>query len=204
MKIGFALITSSPFFYNIIAIENKINKEAAFFDTLGSNVNIPHTTIFQGDMRNDIDYKNIANDIAEIFNELIPNKKIAFNDFVYVPDGWYFLECVKTDMLQNLHQFTLENVKKYIILDPNRLSRNIKSLSKIEIDAIKEYGYRYAGDAFYPHITIGRSCCKSEKILDFLNAQKEMLSNSASISGITVYAMGNNGTHHKTLYEVIL
>ena len=138
MKIGFALITSSPFFDDIISIENGINREAAFFETLGSEINLPHTTIFQGNMSNDINYKSIAERLAKAFCKLFPERKIFFKKCVYVPDGWYFLECLKTDAFQRLHDITLEEVKPYIVLEHSRLKRNMESLTEKEIAAIEK------------------------------------------------------------------
>lgn len=204
MKIGFALICQSPFFEEVIKIENQIHQSAGFFDSLGANINLPHTTLFQGEMDDTIDYAEIAKKIALETKRLIPNLKITFSKVVYVPEGWYFLECEKTEALQRLHNFTLKLVEPYIVLTEGRLKRNTRNMPRNQIDALKNYGYRYAGSAFHPHITVGRATEKNEDVILKLNNAFGALDKNTSIGRITVYKMGNNGTHESTLHEILL
>lgn len=201
MKLGFALITEQPIFNRIIEIEKSIHARAGFFDYLGEKINLPHTTIFQGNVSDDLDFCNVAEKVAEKFVELLPLKRIELENIVYVPEGWYFWMWKKTDALMNLHRATLKEVEPFILLDPDRLKRNTGIMSKSEIEGLKKYGYRYASDAYSPHITIGRSTGKNEHILDELNGLFSELPHISTIERLTVYKMGSNGTHAETLYE---
>lgn len=202
MNIGFALITSSPFFDRIIEIENAFHDRAGFFDLLGNQKNLPHTTLFQGTMKEDIDFQKIAASAADEFCRLFPSGMIEFGSCKYVPEGWYFWKCIKTEAFQTLHDYVLHKVYPYIVLDPQRLARNNKVLSPVEKQAIERYGYRYAAEAFNPHITIGRSAQKNDELLFELDRALQELGNKASIAKLTVYGMGPNGTHQSTLFEV--
>ena len=204
MKIGFAIITGSPFFEQIIAFEHLFHEEGGFFNSLGAKKNLPHTTLFQGDMDEVIDYRSIADMIAEKFVRLFPDRVVAFDKIVYVPEGWYFLECRKDPPLFDLHEEVLKWVQPYIRLDPARLDRDTGVMTREQIKGVQLYGYRYAGKAFYPHITIGRANNESAPLLLKMNAALDKIERTSCISRITVYRMGPNGTHESTLYEVRL
>lgn len=205
MNIGFALITNSPFFDKIIEMENKYHDTAGFHNTLGSENNLPHITIFQGTMSEYINYQKIANQLAIKYKSICSENTLDFNDVVYVPEGWYFYECQTTEVLTQLHNCCLSLVKDYIVLNPNRLERNLSALTNDQISGIRDYGYRYAGKAFYPHITIGRtSSKKDEALLREFKSAFHSFTKTTSIRRITVYEMGPDGTHASTLYEVNL
>ncbi|MCD7838087.1 MAG: hypothetical protein LUG65_04170 [Clostridiales bacterium] len=204
MKIGFALITEKPFMNSVIQIENRFHRESRFFDRLGAEHNLPHTTLFQGEMDNTIDYRHIARQIAAHLQQVLPDRRMVFSDVVYVPEGWYFLECERSVGLMALHRYTLQLVTPHIILEPDRMSRNLDALPEQQKKAIELYGYRYAADAFYPHITVGRTDGRQDSVLVTLNGAFKELNRDTVIERVTVYKMGNNGTHESTLYQVEL
>ena len=104
----------------------------------------------------------------------------------------------------SLHNKVLNEVTPYIILPEDRLKRNLEDLPKNQQEAIKNYNYRYAGDAFCPHITIGRSTSKNETILKEMNMAICNFDLSPYVEKVTVYQMGTNGTHKNTLYEIAM
>lgn len=202
MKIGFALIPEDSFIEEIIALEGHFHNKGRFLHRLGFETNLPHITLFQGDIDNHLDYKTMALDILDTLRRLSLPPIIHFSNISYVEKGWYFLKCDKTELLLAMHNFVLEQIKPYIILPPNRLERSLEYLTKTQYNAIMEYNYRYAGEAFYPHITIGRSKEKNKTLLNEMNNAISKLKNSSMISRITVYKMGKDGTHEETLYEI--
>ena len=202
MKIGFAIITEDSFVSQIVALEHEFHEKACFYDTLGVKNNIPHTTIFQGEMKNNINYLEIADFIANEYNKIIRSKHIHFTDVEYVSHGWYFLMCEKTKELSALHNLVLDKVSPFIILPKDRLNRITENMPEVQRNAIRDYNYRYAGDAFCPHITIGRSSKQNNIVLSKLNEAIKRLDLSPHVDKITVYKMGANGTHENTLYEV--
>mgnify|MGYP002869736774 FL=1 len=204
MNIGFALIVGSPLFEEIIELENNIHNEAGFYNQLGETHNIPHTTVFQGTFIDEVPYTFIASELATYYKRYIRQCVPEFNQMIYVPDGWYFYKCNKTHELQLLHNYTCRKVRPYIVLDPNRLDRNVSSLSKNQIIGIKKYGYRYAASAFFPHITIGRTEGENPSLLKSLDTASKGLSRKIPFTRLTVYQMGPNGTHLNTLFEASL
>lgn len=205
MNIGFALITSSSFLNKLINIENKVHDKYDFQNKLGLTTNLPHITIFQGSFVENTNYSLILKNIKEYYINNTTNHTLSFDKVVYVPHGWYFYICKKAKELQNLHMFTLNLCKDYLSLQPDRMNINLNNLTKEQINGMKKYGYRYSENAFYPHITLGRNnngC--NESIIKELNDKLSLLNTTVPIDKITVYRMGENGTHAETLDEIAI
>jgi len=201
MKIGFAIIPNSPMFEQIIEISNLLG-EGKFFNSLGKNENLPHITLFQGEFGDEFDYKMVLNLIHSEFKDWLFSGEILFKNLEYVPNGWYFYMCDSCANLTKMHEFCLNLIKDSIILNSERLNRDLSDLSKSEIDSLKKFGYRYAANSYKPHITIGRSNEKSEKMVDALNMELNKFPKTSKIGKLTVYEMGENGTHKSTLSEI--
>ena len=203
MNIGFALVTGDPFFGNIVDLENELHETCGFRNKLERVNNIPHTTIFQGSFEENTDFSAILRDIREYFVGNASDFRLHFQDVVYVPHGWYFYMCQKTEELERLHCFTLGRCKEYITLSADRMNRDMNDLTKNQISGIEKYGYRYSANAFSPHITLGRTDGEERQdIVTLLNEQMSRIPKDPYIERITVYAMGKDGMHSETLDEV--
>lgn len=201
MKIGFALIAEKKFVDQIVALECEFHDKAGFSDHLGTVNNLPHTTLFQGEMRDDINYREIAAHIATEYVELSKSRILRFTRIKYVPIGWYFLICKKSKAMSTLHYQVLHRIEPYIVLPKERLETT-SNLPEVQREAILHYNYRYAGEAFYPHVTIGRSETKNDMVLNEMNNALNQVELSPRVDRVTVYKMGINGIHEDTLYEV--
>lgn len=203
MKIGFALITAPPIFEKIVEIENALHNTVNFHNKLELVNNIPHTTLFQGTFRDDTNYITIAETIADYYKTKCADHCLHFESVKYIPQGWYFYTCKITNELKALHEVTLSNSKEYILLDPQRLNRNISGLTKAQIKGITDYGYRYSADAFFPHITLGRTSENMRaQIISLFSNELDKIEKDVPIGKLTVYEMGVDGMHAKTLYEI--
>lgn len=202
MKIGFALIPQDSVVEQIIDFEQRFHDSGNFSHALGIKHNLPHITLFQGEMNENFDYVTMANSLSNFLVEkrLIP--LVSFSKIVYVEKGWYFLMCDNSDFLLSMHDFVLKHVEPYIVLPPDRMERDIECLTENQYKAILRYNYRYAAEAFCPHITIGRSAQEDVLLLKKMNEAFSEMFKSSIISKITVYKMGQNGTHENTLYEI--
>jgi len=205
MDIGFALITADPFFSKVIEIENEVHEICGFKDKLGREHNLPHTTLFQGAFADETDYQNIAKKIKYYMNEINSSWSLNFDCVQYVPEGWYFYNCIRTENIFLLHNYVIKQCEKDIVLKPERLDRELGKLTDSQKKGIINYGYRYAGEAFKPHITLGRrSEGFSEQTMQILEGKFKDIPAEQQIDRITVYRMGPNGTHAETLFELYL
>jgi 2'-5' RNA ligase len=74
--------------------------------------------------------------------------------------------------------------------------------SEAQKASYRRFGYRYMYDAFYPHFTLGRVQSEpSTEQMEWLNqvAQELNLFSPCSITAATIYDMGENGTHARTV-----
>lgn len=205
MNVGFALVTGNPFFDNIVDLENEVHEICGFHNRLERKNNIPHTTIFQGSFEEHTDYSAVLRDIREYYVSNSADMKLHFQEVQYVPHGWYFYMCQKTEELERLHCFTLGRCKEYIVLSPDRMNRNMNDLTQDQILGIEKYGYRYSANAFSPHITLGRNDEGiNEEIIVMLNKKLSSLEANPVVERITVYRMGKDGMHAETLDEVLI
>lgn len=202
MKIGFALIPQDCIVEQIINFEKRFHDSGDFSHSLGTESNLPHITLFQGEMDEMFDYVAMADSLSKFFIEQELSPIVNFSKIVYVEKGWYFLMCDSSDFLLSMHNFVLRHIEPYIVLPQDRMERNIAGLTKNQYEAILRYNYRYAAEAFCPHITIGRSTQKDTLLLKNMNEDFSKMFKSSMISKITVYKMGQNGTHESTLYEI--
>ena len=75
MKIGIALITESPFFEEIVKIENEVHDICGFSNKLEVYNNIPHTTLFHGTFQDDTDYEFILHKLKNYYMEKVQGKR---------------------------------------------------------------------------------------------------------------------------------
>lgn len=204
MKIGFALITEQAFLEDVVCLEQSFHDRAGFADRLGTVGNLPHITVFQGDFDPETDYRMLADGVADDFLRLFPDRRVEFRGVEYISKGWYFLICDKTDAFVELHSSLLDKIRPFINVTPFIATDQVDDLSEEQELGIRNYGYRYAGQAYYPHITLGRSSGFDSEVLKEINDNLNGMPDWATISRITVYRMGNNGTHSETLYEIEL
>ncbi len=202
MKIGFAIIPEESFLSQIIELENEYNKKLQFKHSLGLSKNLPHITLFQGEFPEDLNYIEIVHLLYEKIKGFHKPLNVEFKKIEYIEKGWFFLVCNKTDSLTLLHLYLLEYLSKYVILPKDRLdNKEREHLTNLQYEAIVKYNYRYAGDAFFPHITIGRSLKNNDVVLKEINNDFMKLNNFSKISRVTAYKMGDDGVHEETLYE---
>ncbi len=204
IRIGLALITEDSFLNRIVEIEKKIAQKYNFLTDLGTTYNLPHTTLFQGRFEEGFNYCKILKQIEQKLKEL-HLKELKFIKVEYVPEGWYFYLCKKTDKLMKLHTYVLDLVKDDVILDLGRFKRDLSKLTKDQLEALKNYGYRYSGNAFDPHITLARTSeGKNNEIVEAFQKDLNLITKTPKLERLTVYLIGPNGSHKETLDEIYL
>lgn len=201
IDLGIALIFNHKLNARIIAKQSIILQNFSLKPVLSSYNFLPHITLLQ---INQVSIENLSK-MSDILRELVVHQSsfpIKMESIVYKPEGWYFWQALKNDILQNLHFKILNSFKNYI--PPSyETNINLNYYSQAERESYLNFGYRYAAEAFYPHITIGfLDLGYSDKLL---KASRSIFSNEIIYpSHLTLYKQGINGAHEKTLARYTL
>jgi hypothetical protein len=203
MNIGFALIPNQIFLDKLIQFQRDINQKYNFTPSLSSEDNLPHITILQGTFTDSFDYDAVALLLSKKLEQ--GNNTLFFSEIIIKGLGWYFLLCRKSTWLQALHEYACELLQEQMIVtEAVRKADDLAYLTPLEKHHHLIYGYRYMEEAYLPHITLGRYITEhQEDVLLYCQRlwRKYALSTSQHIKRLTVYEMGVNGAHAKTLWK---
>lgn len=203
MNIGFALIPNRIFLDKLIQFQWDINQKYNFKPSFSLEKNLPHITILQGTFADSLDYEAIALLVAKKLEQ--GNNTLFFSEIIVKGLGWYFLLCKKDPWLKALHEYACNLLQEYMVVtEAVQTADDLAYLTPIEKRHQLTYGYRYMKDAYLPHITLGRHIAEyQEKILLYCQRLWRVyaLSTSQHIERLTVYEMGVNGAHAKTLLQ---
>jgi hypothetical protein len=206
VKIGFALIPNQLFLEQLIEMQLKINQKYSLQPSFSMEANLPHVTIVQGNFQEELDYKKTAHLLSQQIESV--DVSLSFTDFIYKELGWFFLLCQKDRWLLDLHQTACNLlIEDMVVTEESKQADDLLFLSPLERHNHLTYSYRYMGEAYLPHITLGRYITEihAEVLHDFQNIwQKYSISALQSMERLTVYKMGLNGAHAKTLWEIKL
>lgn len=201
MRIGFALIPDKKTQEKIREVTNILIRQGIFYTKFGTMYNLPHVTLFQGDFDSNFNYKGVVDQLAE---QKIKNQ-ITFDRILYMDHGWYFYEVKEEKWLKDLHIYLLDIVKDDIRLINVHKKLKDGKMSPKQKESIRKYNYRYAGDAYLPHLTLGRyDNGYNFDVMLYLDNNLAKILKEAKIEKITAYEIGPNGSHKRTLYEVEL
>lgn len=144
---GFALLPTEEIQMELIAFQRRHPTSIAG-PRLGLSENLPHTSILQCPYLPNLDYSE--------FLEFAPDcVESEFTSFFLQPIGWLFAGIRKTDKLQQIQNELFDATKHLIDRTQIAPTSDLSGLPNLECENYLAYGYRYIGEAFLPHVTIG-------------------------------------------------
>jgi len=149
---GFALLPNVETQKDIISFRKRFSD---IFEgpMLSLSENLPHISILQCPFSENIPIKNIIENANSHFQLPIT---LMWENLIYQPVGWVFANVQKNPILFSLQSYLLKQSGKFINRSSIDTDKSIKGYTKEETDNYFQYGYRYIGEAYKPHITIGR------------------------------------------------
>jgi 2'-5' RNA ligase len=207
LKVGFALVPCVRDIELLIELQQQITSQYDLRPILSDSVNLPHLTIFQGTFESSLPYKDLLLRLREQAIGLRVSWQLSCGQVVHQPVGWYFLLVQAACELLALHAQLLDWCKPYIVLGDPKDPGYLSAMSAGEQKSFLTYGYRYAAECYMPHVTLGRLQSSSvDKVLNVANGYRNSLSNLTAINfdRLTVYTMGENGSHSETLASVVI
>lgn len=194
--VGIAIVFDEVFTATVAERQNRLVDEFNLQPPLSTVVNLPHITLLQiaGASEDGIEASRQA--IAEIAGKVRPFP-IHLESVVYQPEGWYFWVAARDDRLRALHDHFFDALKSHLH-PPSAQKKGIESYSAAERSAYTLYGYRYIGEAFFPHVTVGRSASGYSEVA-LLRCRQIFEATTVVPARITLYKQGENGSHSATL-----
>ncbi|MDZ8104949.1 MAG: hypothetical protein RM338_04895 [Nostoc sp. DedQUE12a] len=205
MKIGVAMIPNTQMIQYLVDLQKEVISILPLQPLLGTKFNLPHVTLLQGRFKDNINWVNLIYTLADYCREQKYSLEFKLSELEYQPPGWYFLTTSPNFLFIEAHRFVFEELKNSMYLTEQDRQKDTMSYSILEKENYFKYGYRYIGNAFYPHITLGRSIYNSplQDEASLRNTVKVFTSNLVGkIQKITIYEMGEHGSHANTLYDV--
>ncbi|MFF0446218.1 2'-5' RNA ligase family protein [Streptomyces sp. NPDC004609] len=202
-RLGFALLPRADHLRTAVQLQRDVGGGVHLRPRLHPDGNLPHVTVFQGPFADSLAPEKALETIgaSAVENGLRGEVSLASTGVVYQPTGWLFLALERPPLLQALQAAALA------VLDPH-LDRAFfdgdKDVSRFTDDertSYERYGYRYTGDAYAPHVTLGRT--DEETALQLARTARDRVSLPKEwvFDRLSFYVMGEHGAHAETLLE---
>ncbi|WP_238360735.1 DUF1045 domain-containing protein [Iningainema tapete] len=198
------MVPSAETIESLVELQTKLLHICPLSPLLGTEQNLPHITLLQGRFRNPIDWVRLICELRDYCREQKYSLEFKDAKLEYKPPGWYFLT-LNHPIFYEAHKFVFERLQDLIFLTEEDRQKDTSNYSPLEKHNYLSYGYRYILDAFHPHITLGRSldCSRIRDEENLRHLIKSFTSNFiGTIQMITIYELGENGSHAHTLYYV--
>lgn len=165
---------------------------------------LPHVSVLQSPFH----VKRLTDDVLKTFADkwkTYQNKELKFGDLYQQPVGWYFLGINCPIWLRDFQLYCLS--KLISAIDREKLGKNahFEKYSPLEQTNFLNFGYRYIGEAFRPHITLGRNLQgKTIPVEIQEEANKLFTGQPVKFDTLAFYQAGPNGALDEILDEVKL
>ena len=154
---GVALLPDPAVTAAIVGFQHR-NRSLIKGPLLGIQRNLPHMSILQCPFRpatltGDL-LALVADEAISIFDRVGADTNLT--ELYYQPVGWLFAGVSTGSWGRKLQERTLFHMSSLIEREKIADRYPYSGYSDLERQNYIEYGYRYVGDAFRPHITVGR------------------------------------------------
>ena len=209
IKLGIAMIPDDATIQEIITLQQQLAPVCPLQPILGKDTNLPHMTLLQGRF----------NDLAQVYRSIHDLKNYLQQTYlqqpeiftfhwlkcVYKPPGWYFLQPHPHTIGNLAHQFCFKNLKDEMFLLESDCQKEMFGYTPSEVLNYQKYGYRYIGQDFYPHFTLGQTGDRLNSItldtwMQSIPAQK--LNISGRFVRLTLYRVGSYGSHSESITDL--
>ncbi|MDQ6948964.1 MAG: hypothetical protein M3256_22560 [Actinomycetota bacterium] len=152
--IGIAALSSRGFMQAIIDFQAR-HGDIVEGPRLGLDTNLPHVTIVQCPFVDSFDAEDV---LATLASDVLGGVGRSLDplNVSYYPLGWLFLNIACAEWLIALQDQALVTMERFIDHSEIDRSKDLAAYTSLERSNYLRYGYRYIGQAFRPHITLGR------------------------------------------------
>ncbi|QNP65776.1 2'-5' RNA ligase family protein [Streptomyces genisteinicus] len=201
--LGVALLPRADHLRAAIRLQADVGGDVALQPPLHPDGNLPHVTVFQGPFADSLDPQVALGLIgaAAADDGLRGDVSLAGTGVVYQPTGWLFLALERPPLLERLQAASLSVLDEHLDRSSFDGDKDVSRFTAAERASYARYGYRYTGDAYAPHITLGRA--EEETALELVRTAPDRVSVPKDwvFDRLSFYVMGEHGAHAQTLLE---
>lgn len=206
-RMGVGLIPDAHTCATLVGIRSMLTDYGVTGPLLGIDTNLPHVSLFQGEFSHAFEPWRVLEALQSYVRSSEVRMSMSWRCVTYYPVDWLFLLCDVTEELREAQRVVLDELEPHLLEDTIDSSRRLNGLTAAERESYSRYGYRYVGDAFLPHVTLGR--VTEERASRAVAAAQAAvvagrLSAPSRLGSATVYMMGPDGAHESTVHEVPL
>jgi hypothetical protein len=197
--LGVALLPRADHLRSAIRVQREVGGHG-LRPPLTPDGNLPHVTVFQGPFVDSLVPGRELDHIGELVS--LPQEiRLDFTGIVHQPTGWVFLSLARPPLLDKLQDATLAVLTPYLDRDAFDTSKDTSRFTEAERVGYERFGYRYTGEAYAPHITLGRTEEDAARELVRTAPDRTSVPDSWIFDRLSFYVMGEHGAHAEILTE---
>ncbi|GAB2461069.1 hypothetical protein GCM10027162_65390 [Streptomyces incanus] len=201
--LGVALLPRADHLRAAVRLQSDIGGEVRLQPPLHPDGNLPHVTLFQGPFEDTLDPAEALELIGTAAAEsgLHGEVSLSTTGVVYQPTGWLFLALERPPLLEALQEAAVAALDRHLDRASFDGDKDVSRFTDAERASYERYGYRYTGEAYAPHVTLGRT--EEETALELVRTARDRvdLPKKWVFDRLSFYVMGEHGAHAETLLE---
>ncbi len=202
MKYGIALIPNPDLIEYLIRLQDHLAPRVALAPALGTQTNLPHISLIQGLTGRRSAMQAMLGRLHGVLSAAGRPLDLSLTRITHVEIGWFFWKVAQDAVLLALHDRTFALSKPFLKPPATYDAEYITTYSEIERRNFLRYGYRYIGQAYKPHVTIGRSrVADPPTVLARLETYRRQhpIAMLQRFARLTLFGIGPNGAHQETV-----
>lgn len=167
----------------------------------GLTTNLPHVTVHQFPIT---ETDRLPTVLAEVSHARSNAPTSTMGALVYQPVGWLFASVERQPWMDTLQLEVVRRVDPLVDRDALKTADELHGYTAAESASYLRHGYRYVGQTYRPHITLGRTSAKALELPDPCCAtyRSEILGRTVSFERLVVYRAGPFGSLVEILAEL--
>ena len=204
--LGLALLPEESARRRLVNFRSALNE---FLDEpeLGIETSIPHVSVLQCPFAaNALTEDKLGSLVAQFRAGGSANvRQATLGRLYHQPRDWIFVETIFDSWILGLQNLAITLLESEIDRDSIDLDRDFEGYTTAEARNFKTYGYRYVGESFRPHITLGRRPSAGDGSLpaQLMSAYaRELKGSVVTFDQMVFYRAGAYGSLAQILAEV--